>query len=219
MERLKALGTETGRKTNIRMGAADNQFGVTMGELRSMAKELKGNEALAKELWQTGNLEAMIIATLVLKPKSLASDDLDRMASEIPSPQVADYFATNIAKNHPAKESRRETWMSSEQEMKRRIGWSLTTERVVKNREGLDLDRLLDRIEVEMPAAPRHAQWALNHCLAEIGIRSPQHRERAVRIGEKIGAFRDYPVSKGCTSPYAPIWIAEMVKRSSSPAA
>ena len=33
------------------------------------------------------------------------------------------------------------------------------------------------------------------------------------QIGEKLGIYRDYPVSKGCTSPFAPIWINEMVRR------
>ena len=38
-------------------------------------------------------------------------------------------------------------------------------------------------------------------------------RKRAIAIGERLGIYRDYPVSKGCTSPFAPIWIQEMVRR------
>ena len=53
----------------------------------------------------------------------------------------------------------------------------------------------------------------MNNCLAGIGIHVDEHRERAVAIGEALGVYRDYPVSKGCTSPFAPIWIAEMVGR------
>lgn len=34
-----------------------------------------------------------------------------------------------------------------------------------------------------------------------------------VKLGEKLGVYRDYPVSKGCTSPFAPVWINEMVSR------
>jgi len=56
-------------------------------------------------------------------------------------------------------------------------------------------------------------QWTMNNCLAGIGIHVPEHRERALAIGEKLGVYRDYPVSKGCTSPFAPIWINEMVRR------
>jgi hypothetical protein len=53
----------------------------------------------------------------------------------------------------------------------------------------------------------------MNSCLAQIGIHFPTHRKRAIGIGEKLGIYRDFPVSKGCTSPFAPIWIGEMVKR------
>jgi hypothetical protein len=50
-------------------------------------------------------------------------------------------------------------------------------------------------------------------CLAEIGIYFPKLRKRAHAIGEKLGLDRDYPCSKGRTSPFAPIWINEMVRR------
>lgn len=37
--------------------------------------------------------------------------------------------------------------------------------------------------------------------------------EQLITIGETLGIYRDYPVSKGCTSPFAPIWIDAMVSR------
>jgi 3-methyladenine DNA glycosylase AlkD len=61
-------------------------------------------------------------------------------------------------------------------------------------------------------AAPE-VQWTMNNTLATIGIRFPRHRKRAIAIGEKLGVYRDFPVSKGCTSPFAPIWIDAMVNR------
>ena len=70
-----------------------------------------------------------------------------------------------------------------------------------------------ERIESEMGSAAPEVQWTMNCALAEIGIHFPDHRERALAIGETLGIYRDYPVSKGCTSPFAPIWINEMVSR------
>jgi 3-methyladenine DNA glycosylase AlkD len=96
-----------------------------------------------------------------------------------------------------------------------RAGWSLTSERVGRSPDGLDLPALLDRIEAELANAAPEAQWTMNSCLAAIGIHFPKHRKRALAIGEKLGVYRDYPVSKGCTSPFAPIWINEMVRRQS----
>ena len=53
----------------------------------------------------------------------------------------------------------------------------------------------------------------MNTTLAQIGINHPAYKDRALAIGELQGIYRDYPVSKGCTSPFAPIWINEMVRR------
>jgi 3-methyladenine DNA glycosylase AlkD len=89
----------------------------------------------------------------------------------------------------------------------------LTSERIGKDADGLDLPALLDRIEAEMGDAAPEPQWTMNFCLAGIGIHFPKHRKRAVAIGEALGVYRDYPVPKGCTSPFAPVWIKEMVRR------
>jgi 3-methyladenine DNA glycosylase AlkD len=83
----------------------------------------------------------------------------------------------------------------------------------VKSPEGLDLPALLDRIESEMGSAAPEMQWTMNCSLAEIGIHFAHHRERALAIGETLGIYRDFSCSKGCTSPFAPIWINEMVRR------
>ena len=123
---------------------------------------------------------------------------------------LADFL---VIKKHPAKESVRETWMNSKDAMTKRAGWSLTSERIAENPDGLDLDALLDRIEREMPEAAPQAQWTMNTCLANIGIYHAEHRDRTLAIGEALGIYRDYPVSKGCTSPFAPIYIHEMVSR------
>jgi len=210
---LKALGNEKTRQTYAKLGVGEDHFGVKMGDLRVLAKKIRPDQELARNLWNCGNVDAMLLSTLLFKPKGLSLEDLEHMVGKITYSHVADWFGSYVLKLHPDKESLRTKWMDSKHEWTARMGWSLTAERVVKNPEGLDPKSLLDRIEAEMGQAPSNVQWTMNYVLAEIGIGNPDLRPRAVQIGEKIGAFRDYPVSKGCTSPYAPIWIAEMVER------
>lgn len=100
--------------------------------------------------------------------------------------------------------------------MAARAGWSLTSERVAKSPDGLDIPALLKRIASEMGNAELEPQWTMNFVLAEIGINFSKHRKRALAIGEQLGVYRDYRCSKGCTSPFAPIWINEMVSRQKS---
>ncbi len=210
---LESLGHEKIRARNKKHGVGDNQFGVQMGDIRKLAEKIKTNDKLATALWKTGNLEARLLAILLLTPANLSRDEMDRMVRSLDCAQAADWLNSYVVKNHPDKESLRQTWMEDEHPWAARAGWSLTSERINKSPEGLDLPALLKRIESEMGTLAPEVQWTMNFCLAGIGINFPKHRKRALAIGEKLGVFRDYPCSKGCTSPFAPIWINEMVRR------
>lgn len=218
LEQLKALGNEATRKQNAKWayGAIQpdaTQFGVKHGDIRTLAKTIGPDHALALSLWDTRNVDAQLLACLLMKPKDMSADDFDRLVRSVTFAHVADWLHTNVIKEHPNKEALRQRWMTADNCWAARAGWGITSGRVAKSPEGLDLSALLDRIEAEMGSADPAAQWTMNNTLAAIGIHHPKLRERAVAIGEKLGVYRDYPCSKGCTSPFAPIWIAEMVKR------
>lgn len=216
LARLESLGNEKVRTLNIRNGANDNQFGVKLGDIRALASKIKTNHALALELWGTGNLDAQLLSLLIIDAKLLSAADLDRMVRSIGTAQVAEWLSSYIIKEHPDREALRQEWMQTDHPWAARAGWSLTAGRVNRAPEGLDIPALLDRIEAEMPTAAPEVQWTMNATLANIGIRFEAHRSRALAIGEKLGIYRDYPVSKGCTSPFAPIWINEIVRREST---
>ncbi len=213
LSHLEAMGNESVRAHNRKYGAGDNQFGVKMGDIRILAKKLKVDHELALALWETGNVDAQLLAALTLKAKNLSAAAMERIVRSVSFAQVADRLHSYVVKEHPDKEALREKWLATDHPMVARAGWQLTAGRVAKDPEGLDLVALLDRIESEMADADPVVQWTMNACLAEIGIHFPKHRKRALAIGEQLGVFRDYPCSKGCTSPFAPIWINEMVRR------
>jgi 3-methyladenine DNA glycosylase AlkD len=210
---LQELGSGKMRVQNKRSGAGDNQYGVKHGDIRALAKSIKINHTLAVTLWETGNVDARLLAILIMDPKSLSSDEMERMVLSERYTIVADWLTGYVVKLHPDVEALREKWMHSSDSMVARAGWSLTSSRIPKKPYGLDPAALLDRIETEMPVAAAEVQWTMNFTLAQIGICFPAYRERAIGIGEKLGIYRNYPVSKGCTSPFAPIWIREMVSR------
>lgn len=213
LKQLEALGHEKVRAMNHRNGAGENQYGVKNGDIRTVAGKQKADRDLAFALWATGNFEAQMMCTLLVKAQELSVNELESMVQTATAPQLADWLHSYVVKEHPEKELLREKWMKSKDKMCLRAAWRLTAGRIAKSPTGLDPAALLDRIESEMPTAPPEVQWTMNSCLAEIGINNAKLRKRAIAIGEKLGIYRDYPVSKGCTSPFAPIWIGEMVKR------
>ncbi|MBC7834757.1 MAG: DNA alkylation repair protein [Phycisphaerales bacterium] len=211
--KLESLGDEKRRAHNAKYGAGTNQFGVALGDIRTLAKKIKTNHELALDLWKTENIDAQLLAILLMKPKSLSAAAMDELVRSVTFVHVADWLNAYVVKDHPDNETLRERWMVDDDPMAARAGWNLTAGRIGKGAEGLDLAALLDRIESEMGDAAPEAQWTMNAALAAIGINFAKHRKRAIAIGEKLGIYRDYPCSKGCTSPFAPIWINEMVKR------
>src|SRR6516162_5617556 len=178
-----------------------------------MAKKIKTDHELALNLWDTGNVEAQLLATLIIKPKSLSADEIEKLTHSTTCAQVADWLNAYVVAEHPDKEALRQKWMMAKDRWAARAGWNLTASRVNKGGDGLDLPALLDRIEKEMPKAKPEVQWTMNNTLGPIGNRPPKHRRRAIAIGEKIGLYRDWPVSKGCTPPYVPVWVEFMAKR------
>jgi 3-methyladenine DNA glycosylase AlkD len=214
LAKLEALGNESVRRRNLKRGAGDTpQFGVQLGDIRKVAKEIRTNHELAMELWATGNIDARQLAILLLVPKRLSRSELDSMVRNPGFVQVFDWLDSYVVRKHPEKEALRCEWMSDPDPSAARAGWSLTAERIGKDPEGLDLPALLDRLEAELADAPPEAQWTMNNSLAGIGIHFAEHRDRALEIGEALGVYRDYPTPKGCTSPFAPAWITEMVRR------
>ena len=213
LNELEALGNEKRRAHNTKYGAGDNQFGVNMGDIRKLAKTIKTNHDLAMELWDTNIIDARFLAILILKPKLLSAEEIDRMVRSLTFVQVADWLSSYVIKHHPDKETLRQAWMTDDDPMAARAGWNLTDQLVKKNPDTLDIPMLLNRIESEMGNAAPEVQWTMNNSLVSIGIYHADYRDQALTIGETLGVYRDYPVVKGCTSPFAPIWIEEMVSR------
>lgn len=214
LAQLESLGNEKVRAQNRKHGAGDDQFGVRLGDIRKLAAKIKRDDSLALAPWDTGNVDARFLATLLIEPKELSPQAVDRMVRSTTFVRVADWLNSYVVAKHPDKEALREGWMAADDPWAARAGWNLTAARVAKHPDGLDLPALLDRIESGMPDAAPEVQWTMKSTLAAIGIHVPELRERAIAIGEKLGIYRDHPVSKGCTSPFAPIWIHEMVRRS-----
>lgn len=198
------------RAVNEKQG---NDFGVNLTKLRAVAKSLKANQELAVELWDSGETILRLLALLICQPKKFNEQQLDQWVREAVVPKVNDWFISYVVKKSVHLEALRQRWFADTNPLLAAAGWELTAFQVTKKPELLDLPGLLDTIEAEMAHAPDRLQWAMNNTLATIGISNAQLRPRALQIGHDLQVLADYPTSPGCTSPFAPIWIEEMVRR------
>ncbi|MFK7822105.1 MAG: DNA alkylation repair protein, partial [Planctomycetaceae bacterium] len=167
----------------------------------------------------TANMDAQMLAILIMKPKELSAKELDTMVRETQFSWVTDWLQSYIIRHQPdaererlrkkwGKESEKDSWVS-------RAGWHLAASMINKGLDVGDVDALLSRIEKEMPKAKPETQWTMNNTLGAIGMKYAKHRKRAVAIGEKIGLYGDWPMQKGCVRPYVPEWVEDLLKRES----
>ena len=136
LQRLESLGNEKVRARNAKLGAGDDQFGVPMGDLRKVAAKIKSDHALALALWATGNLDARLLAILILKVEELSAAEVEAMVRAATFGWLADWLNSYVVKEHPEREVLRQKWMAlkAPQAAKgtgdswaARAGWSLTS--------------------------------------------------------------------------------------------
>jgi len=68
LERLAEFGDERVLARDRKLGAGDSQYGVRLGEIRKVAKEIGTDHEQALALWEAGNLVARLLAILVSNP-------------------------------------------------------------------------------------------------------------------------------------------------------
>ena len=133
---LAALEDPKAREVNERHG---DDHGVNLGKLRAVAKRLKTQQELARRLWETDDTAARLLALLICRPKAFERDELDVMLREARTPKVHDWLVNYVVKKNPHSEELRLAWSADPDPVVASAGWALTTERVAKQPEGLDL--------------------------------------------------------------------------------
>lgn len=206
---LQDLGNEKRKQMYIKNGASENTYGVLLGELRKLAKKLGKNHELALELWQSENTDAKWLACMMLDAKKLSLDEIKNMVSELTYSDLIDKFIGEVVCNSDYVDILAKKWLTSSEDNLGRAGWKLIVHEIANDKlDNSDLEEILKSIESELQTATPGKQWAMNHALCQIGISYPEFTERCINLGETLGVYKDLKVAKGCTSAYAPNWIA-----------
>lgn len=102
-EVLAALEDPKARVVNERHG---DDHGVNLGKLRAVAKRLRTQQELARQLWATDDTAARLVALLICRPKAFERDELDVMLRHARAPKVHDWLVDYVVKNPHAEELR-----------------------------------------------------------------------------------------------------------------
>ncbi|WP_422929169.1 DNA alkylation repair protein [Singulisphaera sp. PoT] len=186
---------------------------VMMGPLRALGKAIKTDHDLALGLWETGRTDARLLATMAMAPDRLTAAEAESLLASTDDVQILDELTYKVIAESPSADELCRKWLASDRDLTGRAGWNLLVARLMaKTLATGECAEILATIDAGGKAAPVKKAESMMRCLVEIGVRFPEHRERAIEIGTRWGLIDDRPVPKGCTPFYAPAWIAAVLK-------
>jgi 3-methyladenine DNA glycosylase AlkD len=218
MEALEAAGTEQNRKVYRRHGAQDPMFGVSYAVLGTLKKRIRCDQALAEALWQTGNHDARILATMVADPATVAAATLDAWAAQANGYGQSGSLASELVVKTPYAWDKHRTWIEATDEWTACAGWRLLAELALRDKTVADdvFVAALERIEREIQAAPNRVRYEMNGALIAIGGRDDRLAERAMAAAQRIGKVVVDHGETACQTPDALPYIQKMRKRASA---
>jgi 3-methyladenine DNA glycosylase AlkD len=185
LARLHALADPARLAGMARYGiGGGTAIGVTVAELRTLAKELGRSHALAAQLWDSGVHEARILASLVEEPTAVDEAQLDRWVTDLDSWDLCDQFCQNLVRHTACAWGKALEWSGREEPFVKRAGFATMAGLAVADKKAGDerfapfLRAVAERADDDRPIVRKGASWALR----QIGKRNPALRDRAVEI-------------------------------------
>jgi len=216
MKALKAKGTEQTRKTFRRHGAGDDLYGVRVGDMKVIAKTIKGEQELACELYDTGNYDAMYLAGLVADGRKMTKRQLDAWARKADWQMIAEYTVPWVASESEHGHDLAMKWIDAKKEHVAAAGWNTYAGLLVtKPDEELDLaeiEGLLRRIEREIDGAPNRVKYTMNGFVIAVGASVKPLAAAAKATARKLGKVDVDMGDTACKVPPALESIAKVEK-------
>ncbi|OOZ81555.1 DNA alkylation repair protein [Bacillus cereus] len=214
MQQLEEYGTEQNRKTYKNHGAKEPLFGVSFANLKLLKKKIKKDHDLAILLWETKNMDAMTLATMILDPKKVTTELLNKWVQEVDYYCLMDVLMTAICTS-PIAIERVEEWTNSDDEWIGRAGWSLLANIAIKNKTLQDdfFSPYLEEIKENIHNEKNRKREAMNSALIAIGIRNEDLEQTAIEIAREIGKVQVDHGATSCKTPDAESYIKKARER------
>jgi 3-methyladenine DNA glycosylase AlkD len=206
---LEERGSEQTRKTYARHagGNPGPMFGVSWANLYKLQKQLKLNHPLARQLWDSGNLDARFLAMLIADPAQAGAAELEKWVKEAGNHGMVDQVVQVVGRSpHAPKLAAK--WGKSKDELTLRAGLATYGQLALAGKLSEDeCLALLARIEREIHSQPNRAKEKMNGVVISIGSTTKSLHAAAVAAGQRIGKVDVDHGDTQCKTPYTPEYL------------
>lgn len=214
MAELEKKGSEKTRKTYVRHGITGDVYGVSVADLKVIAKKIKGNQDLACELYEIGNYDAMYLAGIVADGSQMTKKQLDTWAKQAVNGTISEYTVPGVVCESRHARDLALKWIDSKQESIASSGWCTWAGIVaITPDEELDLKEiksLLDRVVKEIDNAPNRVKYTMNGFVISVGSCVESLLKDAKAAAKKIGKVTVDVGDTACKVPLATEYIEKI---------
>ncbi len=202
IRQLRSSGNAQTRKVYGRHGVSRAMFGVSYADLGRLEKAIQVDHALAVELWESGNHDACVLATMIADPGQMTSRQLDSWARQLDSYVIADAFSRLVARSGVARR-KFEQWRDRGSEFVGQVAWTLLSTLALRPGDLPDeyFEEQLVTIEREVHGRKNRVRYSMNQALIAIGMRNAALERKVIAAVKRIGRVKVDHGETGCKTP------------------
>jgi 3-methyladenine DNA glycosylase AlkD len=172
---------------------SDKAFGVTVADLRKLAKELGCNHELAAALWATGWYEARLLAALVDDPAQVTPAQMDRWCKGFDNWGIVDTVCFHLFDKTPHAFQKVEQWATRQPEFEKRAAFALLWGLTVHAKDAADeeFQKGLRLIESAATDGRNFVKKAVNMALRATGKRNAALHAAALEVAGCLASSSD----------------------------
>ena len=164
------------------------RLGVSVPDMRKLAKEIGRDHRLALDLWRTGLAEARIVAAMVDDPAELTDEQMEDWVKDIDSWDVCDQVCMNLFERSPLAWKKIHDWSVREEEFVKRAAFALMACLAWHDKKASD-EKLVALLPVIVRGATDERNFvrkAVNWALRNIGKRNLNLNRAAMNAAKQI---------------------------------
>jgi len=216
MLQLEKFGNPNTKKVLLKHGAQEPFFGVKVGDLKVIVKQIKKDHELAMQLYSTGNSDAMYLAGLIADEKCITRQQLNTWVANAYWYMLSDYTVAWVAAESDHGYDLGMEWVQNTEEFIASAGWStLANLALVKADEELELDvfrNLLEKIPDEIKTAQNRVRYSMNAFVISVGSSVKPLNGLARKVARRLGTVEVEMGGTSCKVPDAISYLDKVEK-------
>ena len=189
IEKLKSVSNPDAVGGMARFGIIpENTFGVSIPNLRKIAKETKKNHALAQQLWESGFRETMILASMIDEPEMVTEEQMEKWVLDFDYWEICDQCCMNLFEKTGFAYEKAIEWSLRDEQFVKRAGFVLMARLAVSDKKADDsrFEQFFPMMLREVDDERNFVKKAVNWALRQIGKRNLALNEKVIETAMEI---------------------------------